>query len=314
MDAILDWGMEVIRAFQNLSSPVTDAVFTGITFLGREEFYLLIIPLVFWCFDRRKGIRLTVVVLLSHFINQGLKEFIALPRPFDVDPSVGIGHATGYSLPSGHAQGSLTFWGMIAPWIRRGWPIALVLSGLIGISRVYLGVHYPSDVLAGWAIAGIILGLYFAWGSSVEVWILELSCYSRLLLATGISLFMVLLNPADTATPATLLGASAGLLIPGGDFSAAGPVQRRVLRYLLGIAGTVVLYVGLSLLFPGKGQTGYALLRFIRYTVLGLWITFGAPWVFLRIGLALPAAREADSDDSEQNGSAGEASGSRDDS
>jgi len=150
MDAILDWGMEVIRAFQNLSSPVADAVFTGITFLGKEEFYLLIMPLVFWCFDRRKGIRLTIVVLLSHFINQGLKEFIALPRPLDVDPSVGIGHATGYSLPSGHAQGSLIFWGMIAPWIRRGWPIALVLSGLIGIYRVYLGVHYPSDVLAGW--------------------------------------------------------------------------------------------------------------------------------------------------------------------
>ncbi|KGE71748.1 phosphatase PAP2 family protein [Spirochaeta lutea] len=290
MDAILNWGMELIQSFQRLSSPLLDGVFTVITVLGNEEFYLLLAPLLFWCYDRRRGIRLTMVLLGSNFANQGLKEFFALPRPFEVNPQVEIGHATGYSLPSGHAQGSLTFWGVLAPWIRRGWPLALVVSGLIGISRVYLGVHYPSDVLVGWAVAAVILGVYYAWGDTVEVWILELSWMAQLALAGAVSAIMVLVNPADTATPGVLLGASIGLILPWGDFDASGKLGTKLLRYLLGIAGAGVFYVGLSLVFPGKDEAGYHVLRFLRYGLVGIWITLGAPWVFRRLGLAQGSA------------------------
>ena len=113
MEAILQWGIGFINIIQQIHSPVLDSIFRVITFLGTERFYLLLLPLIFWCVDIRLGARLAVILLLSVYSNFYLKDFLQQPRPFDIDPSVQLADTQGYGLPSGHAQSSV-----VAPIIK----------------------------------------------------------------------------------------------------------------------------------------------------------------------------------------------------
>ena len=82
-------------------------------------------------------------------LNLGLKQVFAAPRP-DLLPHLDA--VTTYSFPSGHAAGNMMFFGALALLAGRriGFVLAGVAIALIGISRVWLGVHWPSDVAAGW--------------------------------------------------------------------------------------------------------------------------------------------------------------------
>ena len=119
MEAILQWGIGFINIVQQIHGPVLDSIFRIITFLGTERFYLLLLPLIFWCVGLKLGARLAVILLLSVYINFGLKDILQQPRPFDIDPSVQLVDTRGYGLPSGHAQSSVAVWGFIASWINK---------------------------------------------------------------------------------------------------------------------------------------------------------------------------------------------------
>lgn len=96
---------------------------------------------------------LVAVVLGGTLLNLALKQIFAAPRP-DLLPHLDIVHT--YSFPSGHAAGNLIFFGAAAllARCRAGWAVAIACIGIIGVSRIWLGVHWPSDVAAGW-IEGI---------------------------------------------------------------------------------------------------------------------------------------------------------------
>lgn len=98
---------------------------------------------------RRDALWLTATVLGGTLLNLALKQLFAAPRP-DLLPHLDIVQT--YSFPSGHAAGNLIFFGAIAMLgrSRTGWVIATLCIALIGVSRIWLGVHWPSDVLAGW--------------------------------------------------------------------------------------------------------------------------------------------------------------------
>jgi len=173
VDPILEWGIEFIVAIQTIRSPALDAFFQGVTFLGNAEFYLLLAPIFIWSVNYRLGARLGILLLLSAYINQALKELFMQPRPCEPRPDVCIDQADSYGLPSGHAQNAIVFWGVIAQWIGTAWAwiAAILLMLLIGISRIYLGVHFPTDVFVGWAIGIVILGIYIVLGERVEKWL-----------------------------------------------------------------------------------------------------------------------------------------------
>ncbi len=158
MDSVLAWGIDVIRSVQLIETPALNSVMRFITLAGSEYFYLIMLPIVLWCIEEKVGARLGLIVLFSSFVNTWLKEvfmgaFKQL-RPYQIDPSVGLSSETSFSLPSGHAQGSSTLWGFLASYIKKPWGLifALFFPLLIGFTRVYLGVHYPSDIFAGWAL------------------------------------------------------------------------------------------------------------------------------------------------------------------
>ncbi|ODS37226.1 MAG: hypothetical protein A7315_04300 [Candidatus Altiarchaeales archaeon WOR_SM1_79] len=93
MEDILNQGIDVIVAIQQVHGPMLDGVFRTITFMGGEEFYLLIVPLLFWCVDYKLGVRVAAIFLLSSYLNVGLKDLFQQPRPFDLNPGVQLSPA-----------------------------------------------------------------------------------------------------------------------------------------------------------------------------------------------------------------------------
>jgi len=292
MEAILQWGIDLIVAIQQFHGPALDSIFRAITFMGEEEFYLLLLPLLFWCVGVGLGARLAVLFLLSTYLNTDLKDLCQQPRPFDLDPSVQLSSAEGYGLPSGHSQTAIVVWGTIAAWARQTWfwVAAIALIALIGFSRIYLGVHFPTDVLTGWTIGAVLLYIYLLVQPGVEKMLAELSLGVQILLSLAVPVVLVLIHPVqDTITAmAVLAGMGVGLALMHRyvSFSARGPWWQRAVRFLVGGAVVLALYLGLKMVFPGEGSALYLAFRFLRYWLVGLWVSLGAPWLFRRLHLA----------------------------
>jgi membrane-associated phospholipid phosphatase len=292
MDAIWQWGIDFIRTVQLAQGPVLTAFFKAVTFMGEEEFFLLLIPTILWCVDFAAGARLAIIFLLSTYVNTGLKGLFAHPRPFELDPTVGLHDIGGYGLPSGHSQSAVVVWGTIAAEFRKTWlrVVAILLVVLISFSRIYLGVHFPTDVLGGWAVGAIFLALYLVLGSRIEAWLREASLAVQLMLSVALPLALLLVYPDKDATSSTsvLIGMGIGVALIRriAPFSATGPLWQRATRFLVGAIGLLAIYFGLKLVFPAEGESLYLALRTVRYALVGLWVTLGAPWLFRRLRLA----------------------------
>ena len=126
-DDILDWGIEVVLWFQQFS-PALDLPFKSLTFLGNLEFFLILLPVIYWCLDRRLGVRLLILFLISAYINSAAKVIADQPRPFEYDSRVkALVPAGGGGLPSGHTQRAVVVWGYLASQVRRR--ILWILAG-----------------------------------------------------------------------------------------------------------------------------------------------------------------------------------------
>jgi membrane-associated phospholipid phosphatase len=309
------WGIALIRGIQTIESPPLTAVIRAITVLGTEVFYIPLVLFIFWCVDEKQGLRFSVLVLLSAWVNGFFKALLQQPRPYQLDPSVGRAVESSYGIPSGHTQQSLVFWGAAAPWMARFkkgrrpgpvWALSLGFILVIPFTRLYLGVHFPTDIAAGWLLGGIILALYGFLGSRLEAVLAAGGTRFQLIAAAAAALLMNAAG-ADRSLGGMMLGLCAGyaLMRKYVPFRAAAPVRGRkpgllVLgaRCVLGLAGAALIYLGLRLLLPGEASLFaelprwgaaspyYELGRFLRYGLLGLWAAVGAPWLFRRLALA----------------------------
>lgn len=292
MEELLIWGLDVIRAVQTIKGPFLTAVMRVLTLAGSEYFYLLFLPVVFWCVDARFGIRFGLVFLFSAFTNSWLKVVFAVPRPFVLDPSVGLSHETSFAFPSGHAQGSATFWGLLAVRFRAPWGLvlAIVLPLIIGFTRVYLGVHYPTDLFLGWLLGWGIALAWYVFGDRVSRIAAKANIRLRIIAAAVVALGMNALYPGDPTLAGAFLGTAIGANFCFGRIgfdAASGSLKTKVVRMGIGLAGLALVYFGGKLLSPGDGSTLYPLIRFIRYALVGVWISLGAPWLFVHLGLGV---------------------------
>lgn len=288
MDAILAWGLDAVRFAQRAQNPLVTAVMKGVTILGTEWFFLAALPLVYWCVDKRRGARLGVMVLFSAFCNAWLKVLFAQPRPFQLDPSVGLASETSYGLPSGHAQSSATFWGGAIPLFRRPWGLVLALAMplVIGFSRLYLGVHFPTDLLAGWALGALFAVVEARFGDRIVRVLSGLRGQLRLVAPAAVAFLMNALHPKDTSLSGAFFGFAVGLVYAtsAAPFAAGGGIAKRCLRYFFGLSGIAILYFLPKLLLGAVGSQ--PLPRFLRYGLVGAWGSLGAPWLFLKLDLA----------------------------
>jgi len=296
MEGILNWGIRVIQWLQQFS-PTLDAPFKALTFLGNEEFILLFLPFVYWCLDRRTGARLTALYLLSAYFNTAAKALVDQPRPFEYAPGqvLQLDDPGGGGLPSGHTQNIVVAWGYLASQFRRAWlwVLAAALMVLVPLSRLYLGVHFPQDLLGGYLLGALLLALFLWLDPLFEPWLERKGLAWQLALAIGVPLLLVLLLPTeDTSVTATaaLLGMGVGFVLERRwvGFDSGGAWWKRALRFLAGGVVFVSLYAGLKVAFAAldPSEAMALVLRFVRYAILGLFGGLGAPWAFVMLGLA----------------------------
>jgi hypothetical protein len=274
-------------------------IFTS--FGGRH--YLYLVPLLVWCADFRLGVRVCVAMAATLVLNTTLKEWIGQPRPFELDDRIVSAGEAGYGLPSGHAQLVVVYWGLWADWVGRRdfWVLSLIIMFGMGVSRVYLGVHFPSDVVAGWALGGLTL-----WGvvRARRAWPHILAAVPPSQVAGAAGLVMLLGFAFDWLTVrdhsylnVSSVGFGGGALLGSlwtlgrGRFDAAGPAWKRVLRFVVGMAGTLGLLGGMRWLGVPDGELPARAIVGVDLFVFALWVTGGAPRLFelLRLSGSNPA-------------------------
>lgn len=150
--------MNIIQFLQSFQSEGLTSFFKFLTFFGDKEFYIMVLPLFFWLWDKEKAVKLLFILLPSLLINFWLKEIFQTARPL----GVALIEQGGFAFPSGHAQGSTTLWLMLALLIRKKWMniFAVIMIILVSLSRLYLGVHYPIDIFGGLLIGVLLVLIY----------------------------------------------------------------------------------------------------------------------------------------------------------
>ena len=326
-------GIEFIKTIRQIESPGLTALMKIISFFGSGYFFTPIILFIFWCIDEKKGLRMGVLILVSAWINSFLKSLFRHPRPFNIEPSLGLATVSGYGFPSGHAQMSFIFFILAAVWfghlftekkpmvfiqrihfrriILRAFTSFIILA--IGFTRLYLGVHFPTDVLAGWLLGSVILAVWFIPGPFLTERLVAAGIRAQNISVAAAALIMNGLLPADRTIPAAFLGFCIGYNMmkqrfpfsakvkAGGTNEKSAGIKILFFRCLVGFAGMAVLFLALTLVLPGEkslfanipiwgaASPFYETGLFILYGIIGFWASAAAPRLFMRMGLAQDA-------------------------
>ena len=160
--------LQILDALQTIHNPVLDSLMCAITRLGDAGIFwiLLCIVLLIVPKTRKSGIILMAALLVDLVVCNGiLKPLLHRIRPFDVKTGIEllVKRPTDYSFPSGHTAAS--FASVMALYLageKKIWIPSLVLAVLISFSRLYLYVHYPTDVLGG-MVVGLAAGVLGYW-------------------------------------------------------------------------------------------------------------------------------------------------------
>jgi membrane-associated phospholipid phosphatase len=285
---VLDAGIDVIRWLAAHRTPLATDLFLAATGVGSTLGYLVMLPIVWWAFSWKLGARLFVALVLSVYLNALLKDGFAVDRPFLYAPVNHITTPDEYSFPSGHAQNAALVWGLLALHFRKRWfsCLAAVLVLLIGASRVYLGVHFPTDVLAGWCIGALLAWAYASWSRALAGRASELRLSVQIALALGVPSLLTLLHGTRNTAMALggLAGALGGLAVARSErLYPKDPPGRRRAWLLVGLVGLPILYLGLEELSPETYSSFYYLYLFLRFAAVGLWVSFVVPRIAARV-------------------------------
>lgn len=271
--------LEILRTIQKFHNPFFDTFFELITILGEEIFLVPILAMVYWTLNKKLGEKIGYIVLTSVTLNSVLKGFFNLDRPIGKEGirTLRPETATGQSFPSGHSQGSATAAATISYYLKnKGVTIfSIILVSLIGFSRLYLGVHYPKDV-----IVGILVGLLVTY---IGVKLLEkfdaLAVYWLTLLA-----FLPLLIFDQSGNFIKSMGGFAGFVLgitlekKFVNFTIDISWLKKGIRIGVGLIFIVLIRSGLKMIFPQ-----IMIFDFIRYTLLTFFAIGLYPWIFTKL-------------------------------
>ena len=298
--SLIPWGTDAILWVQSFRHPFLDVLFQTATSLGEEEFYLIFLPFIYWCLNKQVGASLAYISLFSPYLNSIIKLTFRLPRPSD-PRIVLLRTETSPSFPSNHAQGAVVNWGYLILWFRNKIfsIVAVVLVLLIAFSRIYVGVHFPQDVVGGLLIGLLLLVAYNWLVGTIEKQRFDLPLPIKLTLSVVVPLALLFAHPFDVdgTYPAeiaatimgTILGMSIGFILEREHvrFKVDGLWWRRGLRFILGMVLVVIFYLGLKVVSPEEVSHSVAIaLRMVRYSLVGFSMAFLAPWLFVATSLA----------------------------
>ncbi len=284
------FGEDILNSVHIFAGSWLDAVMLGITSAGSETFYMVALPVLYWCWDRRKALYVGAVFLTAMTINDALKSLFNHPRP---DPSrllPGIQElATRYKpggpgFPSGHAQGSMSFWGAIAVMAgnKTVEAICAVMIILVTYSRLYMGVHFTGDVIGGLALGVLCLVVILPAAAATEKHYRSFSpvLITIILVIVPIAVYIAVPGHHVNTTMGTISGFLIGALLAEDRirFNPRNRLPYQIVKIAIGIAVVAAIRIGLKYILPDSMAAG-----FFRYWCIGFWCSFGAPYVFGKI-------------------------------
>lgn len=274
--------LDILRAIQSIGNPFLDVLFQLITILGEQTIIVVIMVSIYWSYDKVLGEYIVYSSLTGVLVNNSIKDIFKMQRPIGEDGirSLRVETATGYSFPSGHTQQATTFYGSLFMYTKKKWLyiLSIIVITLVGFSRMYLGVHYPKDVLFGviFGVLTIIITNY-----------LFKRINNKLLLYT--ITFIVFLPALTFARSSdfikglgTFLGFIIGVFIERRyvNFSVEGTRFNKIVRVLLGILILMILITILKIVFPK-----ILFFDFIRYMIISIYGIGLYPALFKRLKL-----------------------------
>lgn len=183
------WEPACMTWLQHAMGSLALPVGTIFTLFGEQYVIILVLAFMYICYDKKIGKKIAMMMMAGLISNGLIKNIFCRRRPYLDHPEITCLRAPetgadpfdvaaqGYSFPSGHATNSMIAFGSLAYYYPRRIMIvlAVVLPFLIGLSRCLLGVHYPTDVMAGWAVGLIIIfGLGYL-QEKLPNWVLSLA-------------------------------------------------------------------------------------------------------------------------------------------
>ncbi len=294
---------KISEFFLNNSTGTGTTIMKIVTFLGNAIVYLAILVILYYVWDKKKAYRAIVALVTTRVVNASTKAAFKLPRPDDT-----FGHTikeTSFGLPSGHTQLSTTLWGVLCSFVVK-WGMLIVsiaLPLLIAFSRIYLAVHWFTDVLMGFGIGLIILAIFLVVLNPIENYFENKSITVKILwsIAVGIvfAIPIVLLHYKIPSTGlesmvgnlkyvAIFTTASISYAIEGKLVNFDNRIEKwwkGILRVLLAIVVLAGVYLYGEFFDPDPLTTLKMILDLVIYALLGPIFILLLPWIIKKLNL-----------------------------
>lgn len=277
-----------------------DQFFLFLTWLGEQTLVIAVICLLYWCINKRLAYKICFSFFTSGLLVQTLKIICRVPRPWVRDSSFtpvkkALKTATGYSFPSGHTQSATSLYSTLALNTRKYWIKILCFLSIFSLmlSRMYLGVHTPTDVIISFLIT-LVLSIFVDYminkyhlldeHYNITVCILIsisviVAVFSLVMLKFGLTELYYTEDCCKAAGAG--IGFSIGWYIESTYIKFSEKTSNKfsqLLKYVLGITVTVFLLNGLKLVIGTSIAADM-----IRYIITILWITLGFPFIISKL-------------------------------
>lgn len=287
------WSPEPIIAFQRFLGTGWERLFEAISLLGGIPAIAVVFSLALWLSGRRLAYGLLGAILLATVTDLLIWNLVGLPRPSDPRITLYIKKPVVSSFPSGHTVTATMLWGSLAAFNKLPIAVPIVIVLAMMPARLYLGVHYPGDLLGGVIIGTILVILYQRLWSRILQWFE--SRPFRFFLTIGLAfpigaLPAIVLSTKGWEVFGVALGAGIGMPLEYWyvHYSPV-PVSRskQALKVGIGLSVLAILGIMLDLIKDSSHVANVVILA-----LAALWVTFLAPALFSYMGFSQPSGRK----------------------
>jgi membrane-associated phospholipid phosphatase len=282
MDKLHFFELPFVEFIQSFRTPLLDKFFLFLNFLDSDYFIMILIPIIWLGYSWKWGARLFYIIVLSGFFNHLVKVTLMQPRPFQIDPSLFVINLKYYGFPSYAAQTSVIYAGIIIRYFKRKW-----LAWIFGInivfwmclSRIYLGVHFPSDILGGIIFGFLFLLVFYFLFPKVENFIKKKKLVTIFLLSQilPIPMLLFLLNNRNGELM-TIAAMAIGLgLVLSKKFDA---FLEKPKNFLEGFLRVFFAFLGMGVILGFSFVFFLNKVFLIQYITMALWISFFLPLIW----------------------------------